>query len=701
MSRKAWPVLVVLAVAGMALVLSIALVAAQSTEPSRSLPSDSLMQGDEFSVTINNVGLADGFGEVVETLPKGFSYVDGSASSDTANAAISAAVADQIVTFTVVAVDSFTYKVTVGPDVEDGRYHFDGDLNKLSGSTSILGDDEITVLAEAATTLPDVTPGDISRSLPGSSVARGDEFSVTINNVGLADGFGEVMETLPDGFSYVEDSASSDTPNAAISAAVADQIVTFTVVAVDSFTYKVTVGPDVADGPHSFSGVLNKLSGDETIGGDSSVTVEATATPGGISRSLPGSSVARGDEFSVTINNVGLADGFGEVMETLPDGFSYVQDSASSDTANAAISAAVADQTVTFTLVAVDSFTYKVAVGSGVAGGQHSFSGVLNKLSGDETIGGDSSVTVDATTPGGISRSLPSSSLTQGAEFSVRINNVGLADALGEVVETLPAGFSYVEDSASSPTANAAISAVVADQTVTFTFVAVDSFTYKVAVGSDVVDGQYTFSGVLNKLSGDEEIGGNARVRVGVVSRPTPVPPSSGGGSSGGGGGSSGGGGGGQSVDPTSTPTPRPTSTPTPVPTATPTPAPTATSAPTPTPMPTRRPAPTATSAPSPTATTAPTATPTTAPSPTATTAPTATPTSAPAPTATTAPTATPTTAPAPVATTAPTATPTVGPAVTEEEGGGLPVWVSIVLIIGALGLVVVGGLFFFRSRTR
>ena len=63
MIRKAWPVLLVLAVAGMALVLSIALVAAQSTQQtSRSLPSDSLMQGDVFSVTIDNVGLADGFG---------------------------------------------------------------------------------------------------------------------------------------------------------------------------------------------------------------------------------------------------------------------------------------------------------------------------------------------------------------------------------------------------------------------------------------------------------------------------------------------------------------------------------------------------------------------------------------------------------------------------------------------------------------
>ena len=115
------------------------------------------------------------------------------------------------------------------------------------------------------------------------------------------------------------------------------------------------------------------------------------------------------------------------------------------------LAAVVADQTVTFTFVGVDSFTYMVTVGSGVAGGQHSFSGALAKLSGDETIGGDSRVTVDATTPGGISRSLPTSSVTRGGEFTVRINNVGLADGFGEVMETLPAGFSYVADSASQP----------------------------------------------------------------------------------------------------------------------------------------------------------------------------------------------------------------------------------------------------------
>ena len=34
-------------------------------------------------------------------------------------------VSDRIVTFTLVFVESFTYMVTVGRDVEDGRHNFD------------------------------------------------------------------------------------------------------------------------------------------------------------------------------------------------------------------------------------------------------------------------------------------------------------------------------------------------------------------------------------------------------------------------------------------------------------------------------------------------------------------------------------------------------------------------------------------------
>ena len=92
MIGKALALVVVVAVAGMMGLLALGLVTAQEADLSRSLPADPVAPDDAFAVTINNVGLADGFGSVVETLPAGFSYVDTSAASTDANAVIDAEV---------------------------------------------------------------------------------------------------------------------------------------------------------------------------------------------------------------------------------------------------------------------------------------------------------------------------------------------------------------------------------------------------------------------------------------------------------------------------------------------------------------------------------------------------------------------------------------------------------------------------------
>ena len=401
-------------------------VVAQQGDVSRELPTDPVAPGDEFVVTINNVGLADGFGEVKETLPQGFTYVSNSAASSTFKAAIDDGDATTgEITFNLVAVDSFTYRVTVGSAVVDGSHDFRGVLEKLSGPTTIVGDGSImvgsgddmampgdgTTMPGDGTTMPGdgmTMPGDASRLLPTDAVAPDEEFVVTISSVGLADGFGEVKETLPQGFSYVSNSAASSTFKAAIDDGDATTgEITFNLVAVDSFTYRVTVGSAVVDGSHTFSGVLEKVSGSTTIVGHTSITVagsdtpEVATTPGGdASRVLPTGRVAQGREFAVTINGVGLADGFGEVKETLPQGFSYVEDSAASSTPKAAIDDGDAvTGVITFSLVAVDSFRYRVTVGADVADGSHPFSGVLEKLSGETTIAGDSSVTVGTPAP--------------------------------------------------------------------------------------------------------------------------------------------------------------------------------------------------------------------------------------------------------------------------------------------------------------
>ena len=81
MIRKAFPLLLVVAGVIGLLGLSLSSVFAQQAGPSRDLPADPVAQGEKFTVTITDTGYgADkAIGQVVETLPAGFSYVDGSA----------------------------------------------------------------------------------------------------------------------------------------------------------------------------------------------------------------------------------------------------------------------------------------------------------------------------------------------------------------------------------------------------------------------------------------------------------------------------------------------------------------------------------------------------------------------------------------------------------------------------------------------
>ena len=227
-------------------------------------------QDETFMVTITDTGFgADkAIGQVEETLPAGFSYVDGSATKVVGHATKGIvrgtvdATDSRIVTFTVVSVESFTYEVMVGADVLDGEHSF----------SSLNGDSIITVGDSAP------PPGDgPSRELPAGLVAQNETFIVTITDTGYgADkAIGQVEETLPAGFSYVDGSATKVVGHATKGIvrgtvdATDSRIVTFTVVSVESFTYEVMVGADVPDGDHMFSGA----------GGDATITVGTRRAP--------------------------------------------------------------------------------------------------------------------------------------------------------------------------------------------------------------------------------------------------------------------------------------------------------------------------------------------------------------------------------------------------------------------------------------
>ena len=123
---------------------------------------------------------------------------------------------------------------------------------------------------------PAMAQATATRTLPDAAVGVGAQFEVGIDADGFGS-FGQVVETLPDGFTYVDGSATavSGIVEDTVAEAVDGQNVTFTFLCASpiSFTYNVTA-PDTAGGPFYFAGVLQGATADvDPIGGDTEVNV--------------------------------------------------------------------------------------------------------------------------------------------------------------------------------------------------------------------------------------------------------------------------------------------------------------------------------------------------------------------------------------------------------------------------------------------
>ena len=347
-------------------------VAAQATPTAtRSLPA-SVGPGEEFVVTITASDFGQ-FGGIIETLPEGFAYVDGSGSPEPRS------VSGQTLNFVLFGVSSVSYTVTASDTA--GDYTFSGVVSDDQGAAHPFTDSTVTVMADdtgdgtdgTATTTPPVSDGDpiASRSLSTMSVAQGGEVVVTIeaSNYGQ---FGGVVETLPAGFTYM----SSDLSTASASG----QTVRFTLLNESSFTYTVTASD--TSGSYTFSGVLKDDQGTDHPIADSTITVEPPVPPSA-ARSFPSEYVAPGGELVVTIEPSNYGQ-FGGVVETLPAGFTYM----SSDLSTAVASG----QTVRFTLINESSFTYTVTASD--TEGPYTFSGVLKDDQGTDYPMADSTIMV-------------------------------------------------------------------------------------------------------------------------------------------------------------------------------------------------------------------------------------------------------------------------------------------------------------------
>ena len=114
-----------------------------------------------------------------------------------------------------------------------------------------------------------------TRSFSSDMVEAGGTLDVTITVAGFN---GQVVETLPDGFTYIS-STFVPAANGRVSDDVEPEII-FTVFAATSVTYTVMAPDPLPEGAQTFSGVVRPIGADEvSIMGEMSVNVPATPTP--------------------------------------------------------------------------------------------------------------------------------------------------------------------------------------------------------------------------------------------------------------------------------------------------------------------------------------------------------------------------------------------------------------------------------------
>ena len=500
MVRKAPELLVVVAiVVGVALgavgLLWPTLAGAQATAPSasRSFSVTSVAPDGELTVTVTASDYGVG-GRVEETLPAGFSYVDGSATPSD----IRVTRDGQTVRFTMRGTNEITYRVMASSTA--GSYTFDGVLKDDDRNSHTVGGASIVTVEAAA---PGPTTPSASRSFSVTSVAPDGELTVTVTASDYGAG-GRVEETLPAGFSYVDGSA---TPSD-IRVTRDGQTVRFTMRGTNEITYRVMASSTA--GSYTFDGVLKDDDrNSHTVGGASIVTVEAAApgpTTPSASRSFSVTSVAPDGELTVTVTASDYGAG-GRVEETLPAGFSYVDGSATPSD----IRVTRDGQTVRFTMRGTDEITYRVMASS--TAGSYTFDGVLkdeNKVS--YPVGGDLSVDVGPNA----ARSFSADSLRTGGSVDVTIMARDYGP-IGAVVETLPAGFTYVSSTPASPEhdgRNLTFALLGPNETVTYT------------VTASSVAGPHTFSGeLIDDREGRHTIGGDDGVTVVTPPTVAPTPP--------------------------------------------------------------------------------------------------------------------------------------------------------------------------------
>ena len=483
--------------------------------------------GFDWTVEIKNAGPSNASNAVlVDVLPAGITYVSDDSACDTSGLpTISCAIGE----LTAGQTASVTIAVTVDLDAVSGA-----PLTNTASATSDEFDPDDSDNSDDSTVIPMMTT---DADLAVSKVASDDTpqpgetvtFMLTVENLGPATASNVVLvDTLPAEMTYVSDDSGCDTSglptiSCALGALNAGSSAVVEVVADvsgsaldgDSFINSASASSDSPDPNLSNNGADLTLDVEDPVVPSVDMTVDKTASD---SQPAAGGLLT----YTVEVINDGPSTASNvTVVDTIPAGMTYVSDTASCDTSGL--------PTITCSIGTVEddtstSFEFVVALDPSITNGQSiENTAVVSTTSNEPDTSNNTdavAVSVQRISDLRLDKTVAPNPVTVGSQavYTLRVDNLGPSDAdAATVVDTLPAGLTYVADSAGCdtsglPTLTCGLGAIGANQftifqvTVDATADAVGSAVNSATVDSDSADpsgDNNTSQAVLSVLPSD------------------------------------------------------------------------------------------------------------------------------------------------------------------------------------------------------
>jgi uncharacterized repeat protein (TIGR01451 family) len=408
-----------------------------------------------FDITVTNSGPGTATAvTLIDTLPNGFTWTE---SPDKTQCSIGAgALGETILTCGTIGDlangASFSVHITSPTDAADCKTHTNKAWADASNDDPVNASASVTVLCGSLAVTKTANPvGPVSA---GTNI--GFDITVTNNGPGVATAV-TLTDTLPNGFSWAE--SPDESPCSIGTGALGEKILTCNTIGDlangASFSVHLTSPTDAADCRAVNNVAWADAGNTDPVSDDATVTVQCpniavTKTANPVGPVSAGTNI--GFDIVVTNSGPGTATGV-TVTDTLPAGFSWTENSNSCQIDTGALGEKILHCSgVTLTYPSGNTFSVTVTTPTAAANCAVVHNRTWADASNDDPVNDDASVTVQCPNIAITKTANPVGPVLVGNNigFDIVVSNSGPGTATGvTVTDTLPAGFSWTDNSSS------------------------------------------------------------------------------------------------------------------------------------------------------------------------------------------------------------------------------------------------------------